>query len=133
MNGFKHKHIQQTLSLSDSIKPAVVPVQWIKQTPNILDGWAICKIINQLNIIWFVVVMVFNATFNNISVITWQSVLLVEETRVPWENHKPVASHWQTLSYNVALSTPRLSGIRTHNISSCKPNYHTNMTTAVPV
>ena len=27
-------------------------------------------------------VMVFNATFNNISVITWQSVLLVEETRV---------------------------------------------------
>ena len=28
-------------------------------------------------------VMVFNTTFNNISVITWQSVLLVEETRVP--------------------------------------------------
>jgi len=27
--------------------------------------------------------MVFNATFNNISVISWQSVLLVEETRVP--------------------------------------------------
>ena len=32
-------------------------------------------------------VMVFNATFNNISVITWQSVLLVEETIVPDENH----------------------------------------------
>jgi len=30
---------------------------------------------------------VFNATFNNISVILWQSVLLVEETRVPEENH----------------------------------------------
>jgi hypothetical protein len=27
--------------------------------------------------------MVFNATFNNISVISWWSVLLVEETRVP--------------------------------------------------
>ena len=27
--------------------------------------------------------MVFNATFNNISVISWRSVLLVEETRVP--------------------------------------------------
>jgi uncharacterized YccA/Bax inhibitor family protein len=27
-------------------------------------------------------VMVFNATFNNISVISWQSVLLVEETGV---------------------------------------------------
>jgi hypothetical protein len=33
---------------------------------------------------WFrVKVMVFNATFNNISVISWQSVLLVEETGVP--------------------------------------------------
>jgi hypothetical protein len=32
-------------------------------------------------------VMVFNATFNNISVISWQSVLLVEGTGVPRENH----------------------------------------------
>jgi hypothetical protein len=37
--------------------------------------------------------MVFNATFNNISVKSWRSVLLVEETRVPRENHRPVASH----------------------------------------
>jgi len=37
--------------------------------------------------------MVFNATFNNISVISWRSVFLVEETRVPGENHRPVASH----------------------------------------
>jgi hypothetical protein len=51
--------------------------------------------------------MVFNSTFNNISVISWQSVLLVEETGVPTENHRPVASHRQTLSYNVVSSTPR--------------------------
>jgi hypothetical protein len=38
-------------------------------------------------------VMVFNATFNNISVISWWSVLLVEETIVSAENHRPVASH----------------------------------------
>jgi hypothetical protein len=38
-------------------------------------------------------VRVFNATFNNISVILWQSVLLEEETGVPRENHQPVASH----------------------------------------
>jgi hypothetical protein len=31
--------------------------------------------------------MVFNATFNNISVISWHSVLLVEETGVLGENH----------------------------------------------
>ena len=33
------------------------------------------------------------ATFNNISVISWRSVLLVEETGVPGENHRPVESH----------------------------------------
>ena len=31
--------------------------------------------------------MMFNATFNNISVISWQSDLLVEETGGPGENH----------------------------------------------
>ena len=48
--------------------------------------------------------MVFNATFSNISVISWWSVLLVEETG---DNHRPVASHGQTLSHNVVSSTPR--------------------------
>jgi hypothetical protein len=38
---------------------------------------------------WF---MVFNTTFNNISVISWRSVLLVEETGVHGEN--------QTCFYN---------------------------------
>jgi len=37
--------------------------------------------------------MVFNATFNNISVILLQSFLLVEETGVPGENHQVTASH----------------------------------------
>jgi hypothetical protein len=46
--------------------------------------------------IWLVSLMVFNATFNNISVILWRTILLLEETRVPGENHRPVASHWQT-------------------------------------
>jgi len=40
--------------------------------------------------------MVFNATFNNISVTSWWSVLLVEDTGVPGENHRPVASHFIT-------------------------------------
>jgi len=48
---------------------------------------------------------VFNATFNNSSVILWRLVLLVEETRVPGENHWSAASHWQTLLHNVS-STP---------------------------
>jgi hypothetical protein len=49
----------------------------------------------------FDLIMVFNVTFNKISVISRRSVLLVEETRVPEEHHRPIASHWQTLSQNV--------------------------------
>jgi len=41
--------------------------------------------------------MVFNTTFNNIPVISWRLALLVEETGVPGENHRPAAGHWQTL------------------------------------
>jgi hypothetical protein len=57
--------------------------------------------------------MVFNATFNNISVISWRSVLLVVENK---------------LSNNVVHLA--LIEIRTHNIGtdcigSCKSNYHT--------
>jgi hypothetical protein len=37
---------------------------------------------------WLVGFMVFNATSNYISVITWQLVLLVEETGVPGENYR---------------------------------------------
>jgi len=53
-------------------------------------------------------VMVFNATFNNISVISWQSVLLMEETGGPRENCQPATSHWQIWSHNVVYSTPHL-------------------------
>jgi len=40
--------------------------------------------------------MVFSATFNNISAISWGLVLLVEEPGIAWENQRPAASHWQT-------------------------------------
>jgi hypothetical protein len=64
--------------------------------------------INTLVHTFWVGFMVFNATFKSISVILWQSVLLVEEFGEPVENHRPAASHWQTSSTNVASSTPRL-------------------------
>jgi hypothetical protein len=37
--------------------------------------------------------MVFNTTLNNISIISWRAGLLVEETGVPGEYHRSVASH----------------------------------------
>ena len=54
-------------------------------------------------------VMLFNATFNYFSVISWQSVLLVEETGVHRETHRPVANHWQTVSHNVVSFFDRIN------------------------
>ena len=38
-------------------------------------------------------VMVFNTTFNNISVISWRSILMVEDTGIPLENHQTATNH----------------------------------------
>jgi len=37
--------------------------------------------------------MMFNATFSNISVISDRLILLMEETGVPRENHRPATRH----------------------------------------
>ena len=67
--------------------------------------------------VWFYGCIVFYATYN-ISVISWRSDLLVEETGVPGENHRPVASHWLTLSHNVVHLA--LSGMRVVICPDCK-------------
>jgi hypothetical protein len=59
-----------------------------------------------------------------LSVISWRSVLLVEETGVPGEKHRPATSHWQTLSHNVVSSTPCLSGNQTYNVSGDRHLLH---------
>ena len=70
--------------------------------------------------------MVFSNTFNNISVIlTWESVLLVEETGVPGENHRNAASHWQTLSHTVVYQVH----FATSGIVSVAINLYINPTT----
>ena len=76
--------------------------------------------------------MVFNGIFNNILAISWRSVLLMEETRVPGENHQPATSH--IMLHRVHLSWtgfefPTLVVIGTHCIGSYKSNYHTITTT----
>ena len=45
--------------------------------------------------------MMSNATFNNISVISRWSVLVLKETGVPGENHRPVAMYLGNSKYNM--------------------------------
>jgi hypothetical protein len=87
-------------------------IQSLVPTHYVCNGYLWVKITTSC---LFVCLMVFNATFNNISFISWQSVLLVEETGWPGQYHRPVASHWQTLSRNVLHLT--LIKIWTQNIS----------------
>ena len=55
--------------------------------------------------------MAFNATFNNIAVISWRSVLSLEETDYPEK-----ATELSQVTDNVVSSTHCLSGIQTHDV-----------------
>ena len=69
-------------------------------------------------------VVVFNATFNNISVISWQSVLLVEKNGVPEKKNTDKLHH--LMFYLVHFE---MSGFRTNNI---RGECHTITTTVTP-
>ena len=45
-------------------------------------------------VIYLILFLVFNATFSNISAISWRPDLVVEDAGVPGENHRPWASNW---------------------------------------
>ena len=54
----------------------------------------------------------FNATFNNMSIIPEGRALLIGRAKVvPRENHRHGQSYWQTLSHTVVSSTNHPAGI----------------------
>jgi hypothetical protein len=71
--------------------------------------------------------MVFNATFNNISVISWRSVLLAEETGGP-DLLQVTDKLYHMMLYISPWSRFELTKsvvIGTDCIGTCKSNYHT--------
>jgi len=89
----------------------MIKIMFLSFNTKILMDYDHCRILLHIKLLLFAIVChnqdvkrhpikysvrvtVYNATFNNISGISWWSVFLVEEIGVPGGNNRLAASHW---------------------------------------
>ena len=98
---------------------------------NAITWWSLESHTQILKLHMFVCLMVFNATFNNISVISWQSVLLVEDLEKTTDLSQVTDKLYHIMLFTSPWSRFKLTTsvvIWTDCIGSCKSNHHTIMT-----
>ena len=96
-NSFKNNfYINYTFSLYETL--LICPSVPYLHANSSLIWTCICSYPGNKHDVWltfyFILFIVFNATFSNISAISWRLVLVVEEARVPRENHRLWSSNW---------------------------------------
>ena len=74
------------ISFQSRFKPYPLPPTYIKGEQGVPRKRSVYRLIYLF--------LAFNATFSNISAISWRPVLVMEEAGVPGENHRPWASNW---------------------------------------
>ena len=90
-----------------------------------------CVLYNEHRLVGF---MVFNTTFNNISVILWCSIYWWRKPEKTTDLPQVAAKLYQIMLYGVhlamnAVRTQNCSGVQHRCTRSCKSNYHTITTT----
>ena len=102
---------------------------------NIIRVNIVCVRAIATNILWWIFcgvrVRVFNATFNNISVIYRGGHVINGGKQTTQRNHQPAASHWQTITKCCIEYTSRWGGFKlslvvigTDCTGSCRSNHY---------